>query len=788
MLILRRLFGIVSIFSGIAIINSCSVDISGAPCETDDNCPKGQYCKEGRCERGSPSDTLNIRDGLSLDTINDTISETVSDIPPEETGYDVEEITDTTISKCSTDEDCITDYGKFLCINEMCIAGECHTDNDCKAPGFPTCGENHFCISKCETSSECKEGFVCCKNQCTPGSCCEDKDCTNNGRCVNNICLSQCEENKDCTSGKCCDRQVCAAQERGCCNNSDCEMLTYGYSCINYLCSCTSDYECPPQMICDKNATPPLCKDGCSDIRRCPDEHLCCNGKCVKGECCSSDDCRRAGYPECKNINGEMRCVDTCDPESTKLCNSPDNTFRCCKHNDNIYRCTLAKCCTNKDCTEPDKPYCEMGLETPQCINKCSPPPENLSCGSDFVCCYILNDYMCFRGECCEDKDCVGDTKCIGHRCQKDDCTSNGCSNDEQCCIEGALQGICYKGECCSDSNCQNKDNGHKCLLTSFKCGCSTNGDCRSGYVCVDGSCKEGNCLTDTDCKEAQSPICINYKCSQCTQDSQCQNAQKGDICCQGECLKGDCCKSLSEDMADCKSLITKPVCKNNLCSPCSNDTECQSENLGSKCCTKGYLAGDCYNGDCCSSFDCIIAGQINKPICHTSDRLCYRCQSDTECKNEFGNQLLKCCLSTRSSVYGSCYAGDCCDNSQCSSTRTPYCRIDTHTCVECLKNSDCSTLGGYVCCNNQCIKGDCCEDRDCLKTGNGNYCYQYHCRKRCASDPNICLPVGEECCNNITTFPFPFCVPATRRCCRDNSDCPRGTQCCYGICSTVCN
>ncbi len=49
------------VFSIIAI-NSCSVDITGAPCQTDENCPKGQSCINGKCTRGMPADIINMED------------------------------------------------------------------------------------------------------------------------------------------------------------------------------------------------------------------------------------------------------------------------------------------------------------------------------------------------------------------------------------------------------------------------------------------------------------------------------------------------------------------------------------------------------------------------------------------------------------------------------------------------------------------------------------------------------------------------------------------------------
>ncbi len=776
----------ITFFAGILLllsllILSCSVDISGAPCSGNENCPRGQYCENGKCVRGTPGDTANITDILSTkDVLQDIPGTTDTSQNPEDT----EQITDTSVIKCVNDNECLSDKGKFLCLNNICVPGECRENEDCKVAGFPTCDESHFCSMKCDNETKCGNGYVCCDGLCKTGTCCEDKDCGPNMKCFNNICTKECEKNEECESNKCCDKSICAEKERGCCNNTECESSKYGFSCINYLCSCTSDYECPEGMICDKSLSPPLCKTGCSDIHRCKPGEICCNGVCKKGYCCTSEDCTKPGYPLCKEVNGENICTDICQPLSQNPCKSPDNKYRCCLQGDNLYRCVIANCCSNDDCKLPDKPYCEKGLETPDCVNICK-PENGIKCGFGYVCCYAFNGYMCFAGDCCETKDCNDNKKCIGHHCVEEDCKSEPsiCGTGEKCCPSGQLEGVCYKGECCDDVECSTNSNGFKCLLDSFKCGCTTKSDCKAGYVCKNNVCVFGDCVTDADCKDEAKPVCINNKCSPCQDGYQCKNAQKGDICCSGYCKYGNCCSSLP----DCQNLITKPVCREGYCSPCGSSAECSSQNLGDKCCTRGVLAGDCYSGTCCSSYDCLEAGSITKPICHTTDYSCYPCASDTECINEFKDTGLKCCAVKNSPVSGSCYKGECCDDTQCKTYQSrPKCDLKTNMCVECLTNTDCGIIGiGYICCNNQCVRGECCSNADCTSQNRGNYCYQYHCRTHCAKPQDCSLsPDGSYCCTNITTSPFPFCIKdQSGKCCKSDNDCGALDKCCFGIC-----
>ncbi|MCX7957846.1 MAG: hypothetical protein N3B13_02235, partial [Deltaproteobacteria bacterium] len=488
----------------------------------------------------------------------------------------------------------------------------------------------------------------------------------------------------------------------------------------------------------------------------------------------------------------ENKCIDECDILSQNPCNSPDNKFRCCKQDDKIYRCVIANCCTNEDCKLPDKPYCEKALETPDCVNLCN-PNTGIKCGEKYICCYAFNGYMCFAGECCESKECLDSKKCIGHHCVEEDCKAEPtiCNADEKCCQAGQIDGVCYKGECCYDGDCLNNINGTRCLIDIFKCGCTVASDCKSGYVCKSGICVKGDCITHADCKDPAKPICNNNKCSTCQLGEQCKNAQKGDICCGGQCKYGDCCQSLP----DCEAYVTNPVCRNGFCSPCINAEECKSNNLGENCCTKGALAGDCYTGACCSSYDCLAAGNVAKPICHTLDYNCYPCKSDTECQNEFNNNSFKCCTVKSSSLAGSCYKGECCDDTQCAIYQgRPKCNLETNTCVECIKKEDCGILGtNFVCCNNQCIKGECCNSQNCIAQNKGNFCYDYHCRQQCkTTDECTGFSIYKECCTNLKTDPFPFCVNELKgRCCKYDSDCDNLSKCCFGICIpkiNICN
>jgi len=66
----------------------------------------------------------------------------------------------------------------------------------------------------------------------------------------------------------------------------------------------------------------------------------------------------------------------------------------------------------------------------------------------------------------------------------------------------------------------------------------------------------------------------------------QCQDAGKGDLCCNGSCVSGDCC-----DNSDCNDPF-KSICTGNICSPCTSTSDCGSKEI-------------CENGGCQSCDVC---------------------------------------------------------------------------------------------------------------------------------------------------------------------------------------
>ena len=186
----------------------------------------------------------------------------------------------------------------------------------------------------------------------------------------------------------------------------------------------------------------------------------------------------------------------------------------------------------------------------------------------------------------------------------------------------------------------------------------------------------------------------------------------------------------------------------------------------------------------------------------------------------------------------GQCITG-CCTDSDCSGS-TPYCNTTTHTCVQCLSDSDCSCAKGTpVCSNNQCgcavecstsssggscgcwPNGEVCDQgssgacpSDC-STSNCNLisCYvdndgdgygtgsaSLYCDGSC---PPGYASNNEDCNDNnasvtVCSQPYPTCSNGQCTCngvicdnncvvggkCCNNTDCPSGDICSNNVCT----
>ncbi len=521
------------------------------------------------------------------------------------------------------------------------------------------------------------------------------------------------------------------------------------------------------------------CCPTCDAAHPCGRGEVCCDGRCIPGDCCD---------------NGEQ---STCGAGQI-----------CCDG-----RCLSGDCCTDRQCQNP----------TPVCAdNRCAACQSNGQCGAGRVCC----DGSCLQGACCENEPCSGSEICCGGECRFGNCCSDAqcppnqphcqfnlcaeCWTPQHCGGDGHVccNNRCFDGDCCSDVQCRNPTpicQGRQCVS------CPTNGaSCivpgtTDPGLCCNGSCLFIQCCTNAQCTDPDKPICIDRRCAACTDDGQCGS---GEVCCEGRCEAGNCC-------TDAQCANPTPICANHTCVACQNDGQCDA---GEVCCS-----GQCRVGDCCTDAQCANP----TPICQGND--CVACQNDRQCGDDE-----VCCN-------GSCFGGDCCRDQDCPSAlcqvgvcrdhvcafapvsgepgpNCPFprmccqdeqgapvcCAPGTRSCQRsgicgCLRNADCPV--GEVCCaGHQCERGICCQDSDCLP----RTCQESHCQDHdCSYTPVFAQPAPPHCptmcCRTLDGAPV--CCPSGTRGCEGNGvcGCPNcpcvgtpnqfcsifGTPCCPGMVCT---
>jgi hypothetical protein len=128
------------------LVAGCIADIIGAPCETQDTCPSGQYCTAAkRCAPGDSLTGVGVDGGFLV-------------VAPGSIG-----------APCSADA--------------QCASGWCFTDNpggectsECQADA--ECGPNRWCVDEgdgtstcyltCVSATGCRSGYQCSSGICVP--------------------------------------------------------------------------------------------------------------------------------------------------------------------------------------------------------------------------------------------------------------------------------------------------------------------------------------------------------------------------------------------------------------------------------------------------------------------------------------------------------------------------------------------------------------------------------------------------------------------------------------------
>ncbi len=305
---------------------------------------------------------------------------------------------------------------------------------------------------------------------------------------------------------------------------------------------------------------------------------------------------------------------------------------------------------------------------------------------SRHVCVRCYEDNQCAHNQYCENNTCV---TCESGVWNGEECVE--CTDNDDC-ADKTDTPVCYTDtntcvECLTYSDCKNEEKpqcdeaSHTCkscfdidpekpVWADTQCvQCVNSTDCETTLVCKENTCSP--CETEEECKEKGT----NYHCSKDSTCIQCPDNQvwggkdKGCV----ECLSSADCKNSNKpqcntetntcvECVESTNCSAELVCRENTCSPCQTEEECQAK-------------GTNYH---CSKEDKCIQCDTNE-VWDDENRECVECLSSADCKNP---EKPLCDTTTNTCI-------ECETNAQCvEKGKDPHCHKATHTCEPCPDES----------------------------------------------------------------------------------------------------
>ncbi len=392
-------------FVSAALMAACAASAPGNTCNSDGDCPEGQFCLDGTCSTGLP-----------------------------EGG-----------EPCDSDADCPGGY----CDDEgACQTGArpCEDDDDCK--GDHVC-EDGACVeppdTSCGTAYDCELEHICVDGECEPydphSACLSDDECP-----ADHVCnMGECEG--------CLNDAFCIDSSNGpkCSRGGDDEPVPAGYCYVE----CGPDVgECESGYQCDEDRGG-LCIPACQSNADCG--QLVCDldtNTCVN--CTHDDEC-----DEPRTCSDTGLCIDPPTGCTPGECASMGDAYFC----DEVSGNCLLGCTQHTDCSGMDEPYdcnpCPSGsscdTSTGNCTGRGDWPCDcmALDCGSygqlcDASICECVTPPGSGAGQgqpCTSHDDCEGDLGCAGG-----DMMGGGGSTCQYICDMEFNGCACPPGTECSDA------------------------------------------------------------------------------------------------------------------------------------------------------------------------------------------------------------------------------------------------------------------------------------------------------------------------------------------------
>ncbi|KAK3931322.1 Fibrillin-1, partial [Frankliniella fusca] len=583
-------------------------------------------------------------------------------------------------------------------------------------------------VSGCVSDADCL-GDACVNGQCR-AVCRRAEDCSAGERCVQKTCVLPCAGHSQCAQGQACVAGVCAL---GCRSNRDCPSQ---HACVNNKCQdpCSQEGVCGPNALCScrDHATVCSCPDGFQGAptpqQGCVRVPARCGGAsayCPSAHSCVNNLCRLPCDDNANCALGE-RCSDNF---CVKVCYGDSNclTGEVCVEGTCRPGCSSDVDCEASQVCRGNKCLCGSGFtSTPRgCkdVDECEQNP----CHPSARCTNVPGSYLCS----CQEGT-VGDPFLEPGCVKPSECLRNSDCGDTLACVQGRCTDPCTAGvRCGPNAVCNVFDH-----VPSCSCPAGNLGDPNDPSV----GCFRVECLTSDDCPSDRLCHLESYKCM-----NPCDHVNCGRGTCKAQKHQGVCTCFPGYVFEDgrCQDI---DECQN---SPCHSTAVCQNSPGSFACVCADGLVGDPVRAGCRKPGDCF---------------------TDADCP------ATAACLEGR--CRNPCQApGVCGRNAQCVvAAHAPQCLCPAQT------SGDARV---------ECVRLECADSNDCAAN---KACIDAHCVDPC-SLPNVC---GQRAaCTAANHVAVCACEPGSTgdphlgcvsvQYCGADSQCPAGTRCSAGICTSLC-